>query len=99
MMEQACARMAIPATRASPHRVNGMECEGLAQSRFPGCVEAEAAVNPINLSTLRTLPRWLFRRLFRRSVCLLRRLHRRLLWRLIGRPDGRHLSDLRGSRG
>ena len=103
MMEQACARVAIPATRASPHRVIGMECEGLAQPRFPGCVVAVAAVNPIFLSTLRTLPRcllrWLFRRMFRRSVCLLRRLPRRLLWRLIGRPVGRHMSDLRGSRG
>ena len=80
-----------------------MECEGLAQPRFPGCVVAVAAVNSIFLRTLRTLLRcllrWLFRKMFRRSVCLLRRLYRKLLWRLIDKPVGRHMSNLRGSRG
>ena len=65
-MQQARALVAIPATRASPHRVVGMECQGLAQPRFPGCVVVVAAVNPIIFHTLlrkllRTLPRCLLR--------------------------------------
>ena len=95
--------MARPTPLTSAHEVIVMGSKGSAQPCYPGCVLAVATVDPIFLSRLRTLHRyllsWLFRKLFRRSVSRLRRLHRRLLRKLVGKPVRRLFSDLRGSRG
>ena len=77
--------MAIPTPLTSAHEVIVMGSKSAAQPCYPGCVLAVATVDPIFLSRLRTLHRyllsWLFRKLFRRSVSRLRKLRLRRLHR------------------
>ena len=77
--------MARPTPLTSAHEVIVMGSKGSAQPCYPGCVHAVATGDPIFLSRLRTLHRyllsWLFRKLFRRSVSRLRKLRLRRLHR------------------